>query len=224
MTKGKKQIQRDDTELNSDEEMPKIEEKQEVAPEPVVENKEQQPKPKRGRKKAVEPGQVLTVPKDDEETISFNKAKELVKAQKPKFEPSEKQKANTARLIEANRLRREAKQEAKEKAEALETAKLKQKKLVVLPKRTRTKKTIVEELPEKLESESEEASEEETEPKVVVKQKRTRKQKIVKVYDNETDAGESTDTRTIKKKIEKVKLIDDTIKQAKYNAISKGFF
>ena len=110
MVKGKKEIQREEPELNSDEEAYKVEE---TVKELVKEEMTIEPKPKRGRKKAVEPGQVLTVEKQDEELISFNKAKELVKAQKPKFEPSEKQKANTARLIEANRIRREAKQEAK---------------------------------------------------------------------------------------------------------------
>lgn len=220
MVKGKKEIQREEPELNSDEESYKIEE---TVKELVKEdNKLEQPKPKRGRKKAVEPGQVLTVEKQDEEPISFNKAKELVKAQKPKFEPSEKQKANTARLIEANRLRREANQEAKEKADALEEAKLKQKKLVVLPKRTRTKKDKEpkQELPES-------DSEQEPEPEVLEqpkKERKQRKQKIAKVYDGETTDGDTTDTRTIKKKIEKVKMIDETIKQSKFNAISKGFF
>lgn len=226
MVKSKKTIQRDDIDLNSDEEAPQIEELKEEVEVP-------KPKSKVGRKKMVDAGQVLTVEKEDQEPISFNKAKKLIKEQKPKYEPSEKQKANTARLIEANRLRREAKLEAKAKAEALEVAKSKQKKLVVLPKRTRTKKE-----PKVVETEVEsdyQSSEEE-----VVKEKpkrernrsertskseglKDRKQKIAKVYDNETD-GDTTDTRTIKKKIEKVKMIDDTIKQTKYNMISKGFF
>ena len=214
MSRNKKTIQRDDIELNSDEELSTMEDKKEEVEVP-------KPKSKAGRKKMVDAGQVLTVEKEEHETISFNKAKELVKKQKPKYEPSEKQKANTARLIEANRLRREAKLEAKAKADALEVAKSKQKKLVVLPKRVRTKKE-----PKVVETEVE--SDVETSEEEVVKEKpkcerKERKQKIAKVYDNETD-GDTTDTRTIKKKIEKVKLIDDTIKQTKYNMISKGFF
>ena len=221
MAKGKKEIQREEPELNSDEEAYKVEE----TVKELIKEDEKLLRPKRGRKKAVEPGQVLTIVREEEETVSFNKAKELIKKQKPKYEPSEKQKANTARLIEANRIRREAKQEAKEKADALEEAKLKQKKLIVLPKRARTKKTIVEELPKELEPEESSSEEREAEPvPVPTKTRKQRKQKIAKVYDGETTDGDTTDTRTIKKKIEKVKMIDETIKQSKFNAISKGFF
>lgn len=198
MSKKSNKIQRDD--LNSDEEdTNEITEIKEVV------------KAKVGRKHNVKSGDEIIVEKPEVETISHSKAKKLLKERKP-FVASEKQLANTARLVALNK----AKREAKVAAEELEKAKLKQKKLVVLPKRERkVKAALVEPV------EEDETSEEEM--PTPVKVKKARKEKVVKVYDDQTD-GDTTDTRQIKKKIEKIKLIDETVKMAKHTGIANKFF
>lgn len=146
-----------------------------------------------GRKKTVKPeGDMIEIETNSPEVISYTKAKALIKEKKP-YVPSEKQKANTLRLIEVNKLKREQKKkdleelkEREEEAQKLEDAKVKRKKYIVKPKRERVKKTL-NNLPDpKSEPDSESDTLEET--------------------------GEETEgTKNIKKKLNNIKIIEDTI-------------
>jgi len=151
-----------------------------------------------GRKKAVKPeGDVIEIETNTPEVISYTKAKEIIKEKKP-YVPSEKQKANTLRLIEANKLKREQKKKDLEKqkfkdeeAKKLEDAKIKRKKYIVKPKKERVPKTKVSlsNLPNPDSSDDDTA--EETE--------------------------ETEGTKTIKKKINNIKKIENTISTVQQN-------
>jgi hypothetical protein len=151
---------------------------------------------KSGRpKKVLEQGDVIKVleeKKEEPTEISYHEAKQKVKV---KREMTEKQKANIDRLIEMNRLRREKQKEEDEKraeeerkATELEDAKLKT--YIVRPKRPYKKK----EKPVK-------AIHPETNEDI---------------YPEDTDA-ETTDTRTINKKLEHINKINSKLEEVKHN-------
>jgi hypothetical protein len=151
-----------------------------------------------GRKKAVKPeGDVIEIETNTPEVISYTKAKELIKEKKP-YVASEKQKANTLRLIEANKLKREQKKKEleeqkfkEEEAKKLEDAKLKKKKYIVKPKKERVfkNKVSLSNLPNPDSSD-----------------------------DDSSDTAEETEgTKTIKKKINNIKKIENTISTVQQN-------
>lgn len=167
-------------------------------------------------KKIQESGQILTVTNDTLEriqkdpepvTISQHQAKQLTK----KKELSEKQKEHLDKIIEANRIKWQAKRKQKEdefKKKLEEEEKLKQqnkiKDVVVLPKRVYPprKKKVIQTIEESEEEQSEES--EESEEIVVVK-----KRKSVK--------AQKVDLEHIEKKVEAVKKIDNLIASNPYN-------
>lgn len=174
-----------------------------MSEQPQVEPKQ---KKKTGPKiKVSEEGDVIKVePIVNEEPteISYHEAKQKVKV---KREMTEKQKANIDRLIEMNRLRREKQKEEDEKraeeerkAKELEDAKLKT--YIVRPKRPYKKK----EKPVK-------AIHPETNDDI---------------YPEDTDA-ETTDTRTINKKLEHINKINSKLEEVKanpYASLLKKYF
>ena len=155
-----------------------------------------------GRKKAVKPeGDVLEIETNTPEVISYTKAKELIKEKKP-YIPSEKQKANTLRLIEANKLKREQKKKdleeqkfKEEEAKKLEDAKLKKKKYIVKPKKERVVKTLQSSKVSLSDLPNPDSSD-----------------------DDSSDTAEETEgTKTIKKKINNIKKIENTISTVQHN-------
>lgn len=151
-------------------------------------------KPNRNKKVIPE---LLEVPKEEIETISYSKANELTKKKRIL---SDKQKENVLKLIALNKERREAKakqeQEAEEAKAKLEEAKSKVKLVRVLPKRVNKKsiKKVVE-----AEEEIEEESDDEPMPMP---------KKFVKQEEKEESEADTTDTRVLKKKIKKLDLIN----------------
>jgi len=151
-------------------------------------------KPNRNKKVIPE---LLEIPKEEIETISYSKANELTKKKRVL---SDKQKENVLKLIALNKERREAKvreeAEAEEAKAKLEEAKAKVKLVRVLPKRV-NKKNI-----KKVEAEEEEEEEEsDDEPMPMPK-------KFVKQEEKEESEADTTDTRVLKKKIKKLDMIN----------------
>ncbi len=158
-------------------------------------------KSKRGRKKKVKPeGDIIFMDAENKEgdevkEISHTKARQILKEKKP-YKPSEKQMENAKRLVELNKKRREEKhkkeaeeKEAEEKAKALQEAKKKKIKYVVRPKgESKRGRKIKEVVPQ----------EDSTD-------------------DGETSGGETTDTRTIKKKLKHIEAISSKIDEVKKN-------
>jgi len=153
-------------------------------------------KPNRNKKVIPE---LLEVPKEEIETISYSKANELTKKKRIL---SDKQKENVLKLIALNKERREAKakqeQEAEEAKAKLEEAKAKVKLVRVLPKRV-NKKNIPKKVVEAEAEEEEEESDDEPMPMP---------KKFVKQEEKEESEADTTDTRVLKKKIKKLDMIN----------------
>jgi hypothetical protein len=149
-----------------------------------------------GRKKTVKPeGDEIEIETNTPEIISYTKAKELMKEKKPYIQ-SEKQKANTLRLVEANKLKREQKKKEleeqkfkEEEAKRLDDAKIKRKKYIVKPKKSKISKVIeIQSNPPPPDS------------------------------DDDSDTDEETEgTKTIKKKLNNIKKIENTISKVQQN-------
>ena len=168
-------------------------------PEVEQEVKEQK---KRGRKTKIPVDgallQVLEEPENAEkpQELSYNGAKEKLKQKRPM---TDKQKENIQRLIELNKKRREEQKKADEeqaekerKAKELEDAKLKKKTYIVKPKRPYVKK------------------------KNVVKQEHPSTE-ISSNSENDETEGDTTDTRTIKKKLQHIQTINNKLEEVKTN-------
>jgi hypothetical protein len=173
---------------------------------------------KRGRKTKVPVDgavvQVLEKPENEEEPkeISYNGAKEKLKQ---KRQMTDKQKENIQRLIELNKKRREEQKKADEeqaekerKAKELEDAKLKKKTYIVKPKRPYVKKknVVKQEHPGHAEGINARAA-----------QKSLLLTEMSSNSDNDETEGDTTDTRTIKKKLQHIQTINNKLEEVKTN-------
>lgn len=173
----------------------------------VYEEKIMKKPSKVGRPKVVEPNQEIVImeqPKEEKQYISYTQAKKLIKEQKPKRELSEKQKENLARLLELNKKRREEKKLNEEKE--------KMKKVVVVkPKRIYKAKSSTQVVATEVDTEAD-VSDDESDMKEVRKVRKVKK--IKPKYESETD-GDTTDTKAIKKKIQKLSALESKVEEQK---------
>lgn len=166
------------------------------------------PTKKPNRNKKVIP-EILEVPKEIE-TISYSKANELTKKKRVL---TDKQKENVLNLIALNKERRETKaKEEQDKEEAkvkLEEAKAKVKLVRVLPKRINKKRVKPAKDEVKHESESDDDDEQMPDPELHFK----------KVYINDDTDGDTTDTITLKKKLNKLSTMNKIIQKTNENKV-----
>jgi hypothetical protein len=182
-------------------------------------------------------GDVILVDDDKVPVIEVSHAE--AKRLKPKKEPTEKQKANAQKLVEANRIKwaekRKAKEEAKTEAEKGKT------KIIVKPKRVykpRTKEQIHPHKESETEDEikyqhvsSESESDVDSEDSIIIKpSKKKSSKKIVGLEPNShgESSGRATQGRALAKKLETLQKIDQTLNnlnpQNKYLSMLRNRF
>lgn len=161
-----------------------------------------QNKAKQGRKKKIIPAEIV-VENQEPETISYTKAEKMTRVKRVM---TDKQKENILRLIALNKERREKQKDEELKVKQLEEAKAKQKVLRVLPKRTRVKKHV-----QVTPVESNESSSDEQEHMP----QRTRDwlagQPVQKLKKQLEPESETEGTKTIRKKVQKLKEISKVL-------------